>query len=148
MPSGALTWLRSVDLGALRLTTRCALGELPAAAAVASARAQAAWSFEGIAPPLPHAALVVGGSARALRKLVGSPLLGPKELAHAIELLASTPFRTLARTGGVELRRLQLLLAGALILSEVQARVVLPLEVVDTGLREAAVLQQLEALAA
>jgi exopolyphosphatase/guanosine-5'-triphosphate,3'-diphosphate pyrophosphatase len=148
MPTGAATWLRSVDLGALRLTTRFALGERPTAAAVEAAKAEAARCFAGVTPPLPGAALAVGGSARALRKLIGSGALGRDELAHAIELLETTSFRKLARASGVELRRLRLLLGGAVILAEVQRRVVMPLEVVEAGLREATLLQQLDVLAA
>ena len=103
--------------------------------------------FRGFAPPLPGAALVVGGTARALRKLVG-PTLGPDELAQAVSELSSRSHSAIARRHGVDRRRTPLLLGGALILSEVQRRLVVPLEVVGAGLREGALVRSLDAVAA
>jgi exopolyphosphatase/pppGpp-phosphohydrolase len=82
-----------------------------------------------------------------LAKLVG-PILGEEELAHAVELLATETHQALGRRYGVHQRRLRVLLGGALILSEVQRRVVLPLEVVEAGLREGAILATAQRLAA
>lgn len=148
LPGGTPSWIRSVDLGALRLTTRCELGEKPGADLVEAARAEVARRFAGVVPPLPRAALAVGGSARALRKLVGETDLGAEELERAIELLATKSHRSLTRRHGIETRRIRLLLGGALILAEVQRRLVLPLAVADAGLREGALLSQLDELAA
>jgi exopolyphosphatase/pppGpp-phosphohydrolase len=142
------SWIRSVDIGALRLTTRFELGEKPSADAVDAARVEVARLFDGIAPPLPRTLLAVGGSARALRTLAASPTLGPEEVERAVELLRTKSHRTLARRHGVSPRRLRLLLGGALILAEVQRRLVLPLTVADAGLREGALLLQLGQLAA
>ena len=90
---------------------------------------------------------VVGGTARALRKLVG-PTLGPDELAQAVSELSSRSHSAIARRHGVDRRRTPLLLGGALILSEVQRRLVVPLEVVGAGLREGALVRSLDAVAA
>ena len=84
---------------------------------------------------------------RALRKLVG-PTLGPDELAQAVSELSSRSHSAIARRHGVDRRRTPLLLGGALILSEVQRRLVVPLEVVGAGLREGALVRSLDAVAA
>lgn len=148
LPGGTPSWIHSVDIGALRLTTRCELGEKPGEDAVEAARAEVARQFGGIVPPLPRTALAVGGSARAIRKLVDEPELGPEQLERAVELLSTKSHRSLTRRHGIEARRLRLLLGGALILAEVQRRLVLPLGVADAGLREGALLSQLDELAA
>lgn len=147
LPGSDPSWMRSVDLGAVRLTTRCGLGEKPAPEALAAARHEIERAFRGFLPPVPTVALAVGGSARALRKLVG-PTLGPEELEEAVALLSTKSHRTLTRKYGVDRRRLRVLLGGALTLQEAQRRVVTPLTVADAGLREGAVLSRLEQLAA
>jgi exopolyphosphatase/guanosine-5'-triphosphate,3'-diphosphate pyrophosphatase len=144
---GEPAWIRSVDLGALRLTVRRLPDERPSPSELAAARREVELAFAGLAPPLPHAALAVGGTARALRKIVGSTL-GADELALAVLELSSRPHAAIARRYGVDRRRAPLLLAGALILSEIQRRVVVPLEVVGAGLREGALLRSLDAVAA
>jgi exopolyphosphatase / guanosine-5'-triphosphate,3'-diphosphate pyrophosphatase len=147
VPGRDPSWMRSVDLGAVRLTTRCGLGEKPGEEALAAARAEVETAFWGFLPPLPTVALAVGGSARALRRLVGDAL-GPEELEEAVLLLSTKSHRTLTRKHGVDRRRLRVLLAGALIMSEIQRRVVTPLTVASAGLREGALLTQIERLAA
>src|SRR5581483_1509200 len=89
LPDGQPSWLRSTDLGALRLTTRCDLGERPGAKKIEAARREAERACAEMLPPLPARALAVGGSARALMKLAG-PRLGGAELAAAVELLATS----------------------------------------------------------
>jgi exopolyphosphatase/guanosine-5'-triphosphate,3'-diphosphate pyrophosphatase len=135
-PQGEPAWSRSVDLGALRLHTRFltdGAGEHEGDAA----RAAVAEAFAGITPPLPGAALVVGGSARALGKVVG-PELGEGELAAAIALLPACSLDELVERYDVSKSRAPLLLAAALILAEVQRRLVVPLRVSEGGVREGA----------
>ena len=130
-PESGPVWLRSIDLGALRLTQR--FEDLD------SARAAVREAFAGLAPPLPGGALVVGGSARALRRVVG-PTLGPDELARAQAALAGRTAAEIADEYGVKRERAGLLLAAAVILAEVQRRLIVPLEVAEAGLREGALL--------
>lgn len=146
-PGRDANWVRSIDLGALRLTTRMDGWKVKPADALPLARAEVAAAFGRVTPPLPGEALAVGGSARALRKLVG-PTLGPVALDDAIELLATESHRAIARDYNIDRPRVRLLLAGAVILAEVQRRLVVPLQVVDGGLREGALLQALERIAA
>jgi exopolyphosphatase/guanosine-5'-triphosphate,3'-diphosphate pyrophosphatase len=146
-PEGEPRWLRSTDLGALRLTTRIDGWKLSAADALPLARLEVEAAFAGIAPPLPGDALAVGGTARALRKLVG-PTLNARTLGEAIELLANKSHRAIARDFRIDRPRIRLMLAGALILAEVQQRLAVPMRVVDGGLREGALLGLLERAAA
>ena len=79
-------WLRSVDLGSLRLSARIPHGDPPGRKELAALRSEARAAVSALTPPLPGGAVAVGGTARSLRKLVG-PSLGPGELDEAFDLL-------------------------------------------------------------
>ncbi len=146
-PDSEPAWIRSFDLGALRLTTRLLEDERPEQAVIEEAKAVVADSFGAFVAPLAGEALAVGGSARALRKLVGETL-GPAELRLAEELLVAKTHASIARRFRVDSRRVPLLLAATLIFSHVQERLVVPLRVVDGGVRDGALLASLDAVAA
>ena len=95
-------------------------------------------AFAAVAPPAVEAALAVGGSARATRRLVG-PWLGEAELAEALRLVETRPAREIARRFRVDRARARILPAGVAILAEVQGRLGVPLHVCDGGIREGAV---------
>lgn len=141
-------WIRSVDVGSLRLTARFLDGDPPGKSAVAAARDDLREEFEGFSPPLPQTALAVGGSARALGKLVGQRL-GPEELRSAVRTLRKRTGADVAKEFGICPPRVRTLMGGALILAEVQRRLAVPLEPAGAGLREGFVLSLLaEATAA
>lgn len=146
-PSEAPGWVRSVALGSVRLTTRVAAGDRFSRDEIADAHAEAAAAFADIAPPRAEAALAVGGSARAARRLVG-PTLGADELAEALRLVVARSPRAITRRYGVDRNRAHILPGGLVLLAEVQRRLGLPLHVCDGGIREGAVLAALAALAA
>jgi exopolyphosphatase / guanosine-5'-triphosphate,3'-diphosphate pyrophosphatase len=129
-------WIESVDLGSVRLTTRSV-----------DMHAEAAAAFGHLVPPTVEAALVVGGSARAARRLVGAEL-GETELAEALQIVETTSPREVARRFGVDRARAEILPAGVILLAEVQRRLGVTLHVCGGGIREGAVLASLEALAA
>ena len=135
-PAGEPDWIESVDLGSVRLTTRA--GDM-------AAEAEAA--FAHLDPPPVETALVVGGSARAARRLVGARL-GEAELAEALRLVETSSPRQIARRFGVDRARTDILPAGVVLLAEVQRRLGVPLDVCSGGIREGAVLASLDALAA
>ena len=146
-PSSGPDWIRSVDLGALRLMTRLLPAERPASGLIDAARLTVARAFASVEPPRPYEALAVGGCARALRKLVG-PSLGRDELAGARARLATSTHGEIVQGYGVDRRRAPLLLAATLILADVQERLGVPLQVVDGGLREGALLASRAGVAA
>ena len=135
-PAGEPDWIESVDLGSIRLTTRA--GDM---------REEAEDEFAHLAPPSVEAALAVGGSARAARRLVGAEL-GKEELAEALRIVEKTSPREIARRFGVDRARADILPAGVILLAEVQRRLEVPLHVCGGGIREGAVLASLDALAA
>ena len=140
-------WLRSFDVGAVRLSGRHLSGDPPRKTDVVAARDEVAAALEGLAPPLPQCALATGGTARALRKLVGSNL-GPRELESALGISLARPSAKVAKAFGIDRERARTLPAGVLILSVVQERLSVPLQVVRAGLREGAILALLQEAAA
>jgi exopolyphosphatase/guanosine-5'-triphosphate,3'-diphosphate pyrophosphatase len=135
-PTREPDWIESVDLGSVRLSTRAG-----------NMRAEAADAFAQLDPPPVEAALVVGGSARAARRLVGERL-AEADLAEALELVERHSPREIARRFGVDRARAEILPAGVILLAEVQRKLHVPLRVCGGGIREGAVLASLEALAA
>lgn len=135
-PDGEPDWIESVDLGSVRLTARD--GDMTT---------EARQAFRSVEPPVVEAALVVGGSARAARRLVGEEL-GGKELAEAMRLVETCSPREIARRFGIDRARAEILPAGVILLAEVQRRLGVPLHVCSGGIREGAVLASRDALAA
>jgi exopolyphosphatase/guanosine-5'-triphosphate,3'-diphosphate pyrophosphatase len=146
-PDGGPAWARSLDVGSLRLTERLLGDDPPGKDAMREAGAQVAAAFEGLTAPLPQAALATGGTARALKKLAGARL-GEDELGAAVRRLTKRSAREIARSTGVDRERARTLLAGALILREVQRLLRTPLAVSTAGLREGAALRLLAESAA
>jgi exopolyphosphatase/guanosine-5'-triphosphate,3'-diphosphate pyrophosphatase len=138
-PISAPDWVQSVDLGSVRLTVRVHGTE--------AARAEAANAFASVDPPAVQAALAVGGSARAARRLVG-PWLGEAELSEAQRIVAAKSEQAISRKYGVHRTRAKILPAGLVLLAEVQQRLGVPLHVCDGGIREGAVLASVAELAA
>jgi exopolyphosphatase / guanosine-5'-triphosphate,3'-diphosphate pyrophosphatase len=146
--TGDPAWLRSVDIGALRLTGRLLHDDPPSPEALSLARLEAERELASLTPPLPQVALAAGGTARALRKLVGDTL-GASELDGAIALLCERRSSRIAKSFGIDRGRARTLVAGAVILAAVQRRLSVPFTVSRTGLREGAILAMLdEAVAA
>jgi exopolyphosphatase/guanosine-5'-triphosphate,3'-diphosphate pyrophosphatase len=129
-------WVRSVDLGSLRLTARLLVdeGDPPSADAVAQARAAAAEAFSGVVPPLAQLALAAGGTARALRRVVD--VLDGDGLAAAVEELSALKRAKISKRYGISPQRAATLLAGTILFAEVQKRLGLPLTLARGGVRE------------
>ncbi len=141
--SGGPAWLRSVDLGSLRLSARVPIEDPPSKADIAALRAEAQAAFAHVTPPLPMQAIAVGGTARALKKLVGRSLAGD-ELKEAMRILRKEPAHAVATRYKVDGWRAQALPAGTALLLEVQRLLGVPLEVGRGGLREGLALELLD----
>jgi exopolyphosphatase / guanosine-5'-triphosphate,3'-diphosphate pyrophosphatase len=146
-PEEGPAWARSLDIGCLRLTERFIDDDPPGKDALRALGAEVADAFGTLAIPLPQAAMATGGTARALRKLVG-PRLEEDELATAIRRLTKRSAREIARASGIDRERARTLPAGAVILAEVQRMLRTPLVVSSAGLREGVALSLLAELAA
>jgi exopolyphosphatase/guanosine-5'-triphosphate,3'-diphosphate pyrophosphatase len=144
---GGPGWARSVDLGSLRLTRRTLASAPPTPLDLEEGRLEVELAFADLAPPHARTAFATGGTARALRKVAGAPL-DAESLASAAKALAKRSRRSIARTYGVDPARARTLLAGTLILAEVQQRLGIAFGVGKGGIREGAALLALEDLAA
>jgi len=131
-------YLRSFDIGSMRLTSRFFDGR-PTAAQVQAARDFVRRRLDDLDAPAPTAALATGGTAGALRKIAGRSLDADR-LDAVIAELSSRPRSRIAAAYGLERSRARTILAGALILAEVQRRLDVPFEVARGGLREGAAL--------
>lgn len=134
------SWVHSIDIGSMRLTSRMLAGDPPGEDAVAAARAEVERALDGLVPPAPDVALAVGGSARALRNIVGVKL-GTSELDNLVGILATTPAHEIVELYGVDPQRVRTLTAGAIIFEVLGERLGIPLRVTRGGVREGAVLE-------
>jgi exopolyphosphatase/guanosine-5'-triphosphate,3'-diphosphate pyrophosphatase len=105
-------------------------------------RAHVAGTFEGFALPTPELAVAVGGSATALRRLVGT-VLDHESLERGLRILATTPSERVARSAELEAERIRLLPGGLVILEEISDRLGRHLVVGRGGLREGVILEAL-----
>jgi len=138
-PLGA-TWIRSADLGSLRLT-RAHLHHDPASKRELAAATDAVRrSFERMQPPASDIALAVGGSARAIAKILG-PRFAADDLDEAVAMLSRRPPGKVARAFGIGAERAATVLAGALLLTGASQVLGRSLELGRGGLREGAALE-------
>jgi exopolyphosphatase/guanosine-5'-triphosphate,3'-diphosphate pyrophosphatase len=133
-------WVRSVDIGSLRLTASLLHGDPPTAAEIEAARNAVRRGMAELEPPRPEIALATGGSARAVARIVGHEY-GLEELESVVEALAKRPAAESAKTLGIRPDRARTLLAGALILEEVSRRLGKPFTPSRGGIREGAALR-------
>jgi exopolyphosphatase/guanosine-5'-triphosphate,3'-diphosphate pyrophosphatase len=127
----------SLDVGSLRLTRRFLDGAV-SKKAVAAARREVEERFEGVDLPGADLALAAGGSARRLRRLAGKRRLHEKDLTLAVRAATERGPTGIAADLDLDPVRARTLLAGMLILGEMQRRLDLPLEIARGGLREGA----------
>jgi exopolyphosphatase / guanosine-5'-triphosphate,3'-diphosphate pyrophosphatase len=133
-------WIRSIDIGSQRLTSRLLRDDPPGKERLEAARAEVERQLESFNPPQPRTAYAIGGSARALKRIVGASL-GPQELEAALALLAATPESELVRLFEIAEERTRTVAAGAVILAALQERLDAPLRVVRGGLRDGALVE-------
>ena len=133
-------WVRSVDLGSLRLTAALLPGDPPTASEIESARAAVRSGLAELDPPRAERALATGGSARAVAKIVGHEY-GPDDLEGVVALLAARPAAESAKALGLRADRAHTLLAGAMILAEVSRLIGVPFAPSRGGIREGAALR-------
>ena len=134
------TWVRSADLGSLRLTRAHLTADPPTPRQIGNARDAARRALSALRPPSPELAIAVGGSARALAKIVG-PRLDVEGLEEAVGRLARKRAAKTTRSFGISAERAETLLAGALLLVEACHLLDTSLELGRGGLREGAALE-------
>ena len=133
-------WTASIDLGSLRLARRHFRKVPPHKSDLHAGRATVRDALAQLTTPPTSVALATGGTARALRKLVGATL-GATELEEALSTLTSWGSLDISTRFSVPEWRAKLLLPGAVILSEVQCFIGQPLVVARGGVREGAAIE-------
>ena len=118
----------------------------PSAEAVEAARAAAAEAFEAVVPPVAQIGLAAGGTARALRRVVGT--LDADGLTEAVAELSQLKRAKITKRYGVPPPRAKTLLGGAILFAEAQRRLGLPFELAGGGVREGSALALFRASAA
>lgn len=141
-PAEGPAWIRSVDVGSLRLTRRAFHDDPPKKEQVAFASEEVARLFADVLPPLPRAALATGGSARALRRVAQGDLDEPA-LKETADRLAKRSSRQISKEFGVDRARARTLTAGTILLAEAQRRLGVPLVPARGGIREGAAIEAL-----
>ena len=142
----APAWLRSLDLGSLRLTERFVHSSPPIPSVLDAVACVVEKEFESLTPPLPLSALATGGTARALRRMVGRRL-GEKNLNEVLALLTAKTAEEVAADYDVPVERARVLPAGTIVLREAHRRLGVKLEVARGGVREGALRAVLAELA-
>jgi exopolyphosphatase/guanosine-5'-triphosphate,3'-diphosphate pyrophosphatase len=105
-------------------------------------RAHVAGTFEGFVLPSTELAVAVGGSASALRRLVGT-VLDHESLERGLRVLATSPSERVARSAEIEPERVRLLPAGLVILEAIADCLGRQLVVGRGGLREGVIVDML-----
>ena len=138
-PAIGPSWVRSIEAGALRVTRAFLGGNPPNDERIARARLGIGELAKDLRPPRPDAALAVGGTARAISRIVGQPF-GVEQLERLATTLSEGPAETITDPHGITPERAETLLGGTLVLSEVAGRLDCDLELGRGGLREGAAL--------
>ncbi len=132
-------WVRSIDLGSLRLTQLCLEGDPPREPTVRQAEEAAHRAFAGLAPPRPDAAYATGGSARAAARMAGREL-DVGDLDAIVRIATGSTAAKLAKTFRFHPHRARTVVAGAVLLREAAQALGRPLVVMPSGMREGAAL--------
>jgi exopolyphosphatase/guanosine-5'-triphosphate,3'-diphosphate pyrophosphatase len=136
------TWEESFRIGSGFLADSYLHSDPPAAAELTAVRLHVAGAFEGLRIPPAQHAVATGGSANALRRLVGGELV-VETLERAIRILASRPAGDVATRFELEPERVRVLPAGVLIFEELATRLGLPLSISKGGVREGVIIDML-----
>ena len=138
-PRHGASWVRSIDLGSIRLTRQYLHTDPPTRRELRRARDAVCGAMGALSPRRPDRALATGGSARAVAKLVGRQF-DADDVEVAIRLLARRPSAKVARDVGIHPVRAASVLGGALLLAEAARVLDSPLGLARGGVREGAAL--------
>lgn len=133
-------WSTSLALGSARLTDRLLSTDPPAGRQVERLKAAVDEELADVALPGVRRAIAIGGSASSLRRLVGN-VLDHETLERATRLICDHPAAVVAEEFGVEVERVQVLLAGVVVLEALSDRLGLALRIGKGGVREGKLLE-------
>ena len=136
------TWEESFRIGSGFLADSYLHSNPPGVSELEAVRLHVSGTFEGLTVPPALHAVATGGSANALRRLVGAELVY-ETLERAVRILASTPIAQVAKRFELDPERVRVLPAGVLIFEELSQMLGLPLSVGKGGVREGVILDLL-----
>lgn len=139
---GGVEAVRSWRVGSGALTDELIDSDPPSAAELRRMRDRIEDVFAGAKVERPAQAVAVGGSATALRRLVGA-VLEYETLERGIRVLAGEPAAEVARRFELDPERVRILAGGVLLLEKASQLLAQPLQVGKGGLREGIVLDLL-----
>ena len=140
VPDVGVDWWSSAQIGSGVLADLHLRTDPPTAVEWRAGREEVRTALGAMHPPRADHALVVGGSVRSLRRLVGEELT-PGTVERAIAMLASAPSEELARRYDIDPDRARLLPGGATIVRELLEVLAPRLAVARGGLREGVILE-------
>jgi exopolyphosphatase/guanosine-5'-triphosphate,3'-diphosphate pyrophosphatase len=148
-PTGGATWIRSLEIGSLRLTRTCLDRDPPRSKDLDLAHEAVRVALADVRPPTPDVVFATGGSSRALGKVLGRRY-DVEALDTAIPKLARRRAVKRAERFGLHPLRAETIVAGAVVLAEVGRLLERPFELARGGIREGAALRlaAVEAVAA
>jgi exopolyphosphatase / guanosine-5'-triphosphate,3'-diphosphate pyrophosphatase len=138
-PGSGPDWVRSLDAGALRVTREHLGRPVSTSEQVLAAGHAVRRLLAALDPPEAGTTLAVGGTARAIGRIIGSRF-GVTQLDAFTETLRRVPPESIVVAYGVTPERADTLLGGTLVLAELAYALDTTLEVGRAGLREGAAL--------
>jgi exopolyphosphatase/guanosine-5'-triphosphate,3'-diphosphate pyrophosphatase len=138
-PAVGPTWAASCDAGALRVTNAFLAANRATRSELEAATRGIRELLDELQTPTPDAAIVVGGTARAVAKLVG-PRFGHKKLDALAARLAQLGAPRVIDGLDITPQRAETLLGGTLVLAEIARKLDAKLELGRGGVREGAAL--------
>jgi exopolyphosphatase / guanosine-5'-triphosphate,3'-diphosphate pyrophosphatase len=134
--------VHSFPIGSGSLAEEYVKGDPPGPAEIRKLRDHIEEAFAGVDIGCPEQAVAVGGSATSLRRLVGS-VLEYETLERGIRVLTSDPAVEVAKKFELDVRRVEVLSSGVLILEQISQLLGQPLQIGKGGLREGVILELL-----
>ena len=133
------TWAESFRIGSGLLADGYLHSDPPATAELQAVRLHVEGAFEGLRIPPARHAVATGGSANALRRLIGAELV-METLERAMRILGQRAATDVAARFELEPERVRVLPAGALIFEELANHLGRPLSISKGGVREGVII--------
>jgi exopolyphosphatase/guanosine-5'-triphosphate,3'-diphosphate pyrophosphatase len=140
--TGGVREVHSFPIGSGSLAEEFIKSDPPGPAEIRKLRDAIEQAFADVKLDRPDQAVAVGGSATSLRRLVGA-VLEYETLERGIRVLTSDPAVEVAKKFELDVRRVEVLASGVLVLEQLSQLLGQPLQIGKGGLREGIVLELL-----
>jgi exopolyphosphatase/guanosine-5'-triphosphate,3'-diphosphate pyrophosphatase len=138
--AGGVREVHSFPIGSGSLAEEFIKSDPPGPAEIRKLRDAIEQAFADVDLGRPDQAVAVGGSATSLRRLVGA-VLEYETLERGIRVLTSDPAVEVAKKFELDVRRVEVLASGVLVLEQISQLLGQPLQIGKGGLREGIILE-------